>query len=101
MPPEVQDTFGFALHHAQTGRKHPRAKALTGFGSAGVLEVVESTRNGTYRAVYTLKYDHAVYVLHCFQKKSSRGIATSKPDIELIRARLKAALNHAQGKGHD
>jgi len=72
----VQDTFGFALHQAQAGRKHGQAKPLKGFGSAAVLEVVESSRDGTYRAVYTVKFVHAVYVLHCFQK--SRQTASQR-----------------------
>lgn len=68
MPAKVQDTFGFALHLAQTGHKHPDAKPLKGFGGAGVLEVVESLQGNAYRAVYTLKVADAIYVLHCFQK---------------------------------
>lgn len=95
MPGEVQDTFGYALHLAQTGGKHVQAKPLKGFGSAGVLEVVESEAGSTYRAVYTVKIAGAVYVLHCFQKKSTSGIATPKPDMDLVRERLKAALAHA------
>lgn len=95
MPDEVQDTFGYALHLAQTGGKHAQAKPLKGFGSAGVLEVVESGAGSTYRAVYTVKIASAVYVLHCFQKKSTSGIATPKPDMDLVRDRLKAALAHA------
>ncbi|SAK59850.1 type II toxin-antitoxin system RelE/ParE family toxin [Caballeronia ptereochthonis] len=99
MPTHVQDTFGFALHQAQAGRKHDQAKPLKGFGSAGVLEVVETSQDGTYRAVYTVKFVHAIYVLHCFQKKLTRGIATPKPDIDIVRARLKAAQAHAAGEG--
>ncbi len=95
MPGEVQDTFGYALHLAQSGGKHAQAKPLKGFGSAGVLEVVESEAGSTYRAVYTVKIAGAVYVLHCFQKKSTSGIAMPKPDMDLVRDRLKAALNHA------
>ncbi len=95
MPDEVQDTFGYALHLAQTGGKHAQAKPLKGFGSAGVLEVVESQAGSTYRAVYTVKLAGAVYVLHCFQKKSVSGIATPKPDMDLVRDRLKAAMAHA------
>ena len=101
MPTDVQDTFGFALHQAQAGRKHGQAKPLKGFGSAAVLEVVESSRDGTYRAVYTVKFVHAVYVLHCFQKKSTDGIATPKPDIDIVRARQKAAQDHAAGERND
>ncbi|WP_442595008.1 type II toxin-antitoxin system RelE/ParE family toxin [Parapusillimonas sp. JC17] len=90
MPEDVQDTFGYALHLAQAGQKHPDAKPLKGFGGAGVLEVVEDFHGDTYRAVYTVRYAHAVYVVHCFQKKSTQGIATSKPDVDLIKSRLKA-----------
>lgn len=97
MPDDVQDAFGYALHLAQTGEKDDRAKPLKGFGSAAVLEVVENDSGGTYRAVYTVRFINAVYVLHCFQKKSTHGIATPKPDMELIRERLKAAEAHAQG----
>jgi phage-related protein len=64
---------------------------LKGFGSAGVLEVVEDDLGGTYRAVYTVKFKAAVYVLHCFQKKSRRGIATSQQDMKIVCARLKVA----------
>jgi len=95
MPDNVQDTFGYALHLAQTGSKHPDAKPLKGFGSAGVLEVVESQAGSTYRAVYTVKIAGVVYVLHCFQKKSTSGIATPKQDMDLVRERLKTALAHA------
>ena len=67
------------------------AKAMSGFGSAGVSEVVEDYRSGTYRAVYTVKFSGWIYVLHCFQKKSKSGIKTPKEDVALITARLKAA----------
>jgi phage-related protein len=87
MPGEVQDSFGYALHQAQIGKKHEQTKPLKGFGSAGVLEVVEDSGGGTFRAVYTVKFANAVYVLHCFQKKSTRGIATPKPDMDVIRER--------------
>jgi len=98
MPEDVKDTFGFALYLAQIGGKHSQSKPLKGFGSTGVLEVIESSESGTYRAVYTVKFENAVYVLHCFQKKSTRGIATPKQDIDLIRDRLKAAETHAKGE---
>jgi len=90
MPEGVQDTFGYALHLAQVGGKHSQAKPLKGFGGAGVLEVVEDHQGDTYRAVYTVRYAQAVYVVHCFQKKATTGIATPKPDMELIERRLKA-----------
>jgi phage-related protein len=98
MPGDVQDSFGYALHQAQIGKKHEQTKPLKGFGSAGVLEVVEDSGGGTFRAVYTVKFANAVYVLHCFQKKSTRGIVTPKPDMDLIRERLKAAEAHAKGE---
>lgn len=97
LPEEVQDVFGYALHLAQAGGKHSQTKPLRGFGGAGVLEVVEDFLTDTYRAVYTVKFGDVVYVLHAFQKKSSAGIATPKPDIDKIRERLKAAENHARG----
>ena len=97
MPPDVVDVFGYALHLAQHGGKHSQAKPLKGFGSAGVLEVVEDDDGSTYRAVYTVRFGNAVYVLHCFQKKSHKGIETAKQDIDLIRERLKFAQQHAEG----
>ena len=91
MPEDVKDVFGHAIDLAQAGGKHQDAKVMTGFGSAGVLEVVEDHQGDTYRAVYTVKFAGWVYVLHCFQKKSKSGIATPKPDMDLINIRLKAA----------
>jgi phage-related protein len=95
MPDDVQDAFGYALHLAQIGRKAEIAKPLQGFGSAGVLEVVEDFSGDAYRAVYTVRFSSSVYVLHCFQKKSHRGGATPKPDMDKINERLKAAAAHA------
>ena len=97
MPPEVVDTFGYALYLAQSGTKHPQAKPLKGFGSAGVLEVVENHDGNTYRAVYTVRFSNGVYVLHCFQKKSRKGIETPKTDLDMIEARLKLAQKHSEG----
>ena len=91
MPDEVKRVFGFAIRAAQRGSKHPDAKPLKGFGGASVLEVVEDFDRSTYRAVYTVKFDDVVYVLHVFQKKSRKGKATPKHDIDLIRKRLKEA----------
>lgn len=91
LPVEVRRLFGFALSLAQVGDRHDAAKVLKGFGGAGVLEVVEDDAGGTYRAVYTVKFAEAVFVLHCFQKKSKRGIATPKEDMDIIHARLKIA----------
>lgn len=91
LPTEVRRFFGYALSLAQAGDQHDAAKVLKGFGGAGVLEVVESDVGGTYRAVYTVKFKEAVFVLHCFQKKSKQGIATPKEDMDIIHARLKVA----------
>jgi phage-related protein len=96
MPDEAKEMIGFALFVAQSGEKHQSAKPLKGFGGAGVLEVVEDFDGDTYRAVYTVKFTGVVYVLHAFQKKSKRGSATPRHDIELIKQRLKTAERHYQ-----
>ena len=96
LPADVRRLFGFALSLAQSGDKHDATKVLKGFGGAGVLEVVEVDVGGTYRAVYTVKFAEAVFVLHCFQKKSKRGIATPKEDMDIIHARLKIAEAYAK-----
>jgi phage-related protein len=96
MPEEVKSAFGFALYLAQQGKKHQNAKPLKGFSGAGVLEVIEDNLGDTFRAVYTVKIAENIYVLHCFQKKSKRGIETPKQDIDLIRDRLKMAQDHAK-----
>ncbi len=89
--------MGQALFEAQRGTKHLDARPLKGFGGAGVLEVVEDHDGDTYRAVYTVRLAGIVYVLHAFQKKSKRGIATSRRDLELIRSRLRTADQHYAG----
>ena len=86
-PEAVKDGIGTALSVAQYGGKHPAAKPWKGVGS-GVLEIVEDHDGDTYRAVYTVRFRMAVYVLHCFQKKSRRGIQTPRPDVELVSRRL-------------
>jgi len=96
LPEEVVDLFGYALYLAQIGGKHEQAKPLKGFGSAAVLEVVEDWQGNTYRAVYTVRFARGVFVLHVFQKKATRGIATPRPSLELIRERLKAAEQAAK-----
>jgi phage-related protein len=90
-PDDVQDEVGYALFQAQTGKKHIKAKPLAGLG-AGILEVVSDHRGDTFRAVYTVKLEGRVYVLHAFQKKSKTGIATPKSEIEMVRQRLKRAI---------
>jgi phage-related protein len=96
LPEEVQSDIGHALYLAQRGGKHPHAKPLKGFGGASVLEVVEDYDGDTYRAVYTVKLSNAIYVLHVFQKKSKRGIATPQADIDLIKRRLADAISDAE-----
>ena len=91
LPEAIQNTMGYALYLAQTGRVHASGKPLKGFGGAGVVELVEDDRHGTYRAVYTVKFESAIYVLHAFQKKSKKGIKTPRAEIELVRRRLKIA----------
>ena len=91
LPEDVRRFFGHALHFAQNAEKHDAAKPLKGFGGAGVLEVVENDEGGTYRAVYTVRYEEVVFVLHCFQKKSKSGIAMPREDKAVIEIRLKAA----------
>ncbi len=95
-PQAVREEMGYALYQAQTGEKHESAKPLKGFGS-GVLEVVSDHRSGTYRAVYTVRLAGKVYVLHAFQKKAKRGIATPKSELELVKQRLQRAMElHAR-----
>ena len=90
-PKDVQRRVGGALWDAQIGRKAPFAKPLKGFGGASVLEIVDDFDGDTYRAVYTVRFAQIVYVLHAFQKKSKRGIATPKSELDLIEQRLKRA----------
>ena len=97
-PDAVQDHIGYAVFVAQQGGKHRDTKPLTGFGGAGVVEVVKDYRSDTVRAVYTLRYAGAVYVLHAFQKKSKRGRETPRGDIELIKQRLREAERIAKGE---
>ena len=90
LPEEIRREVGYALYLAQNGDKADNAKPLKGFGG-GVLEVVEHHDGDTYRAVYTVRFESAAYVLHAFQKKSKSGIKTPKKDLDLIETRLKAA----------
>jgi len=90
-PKAVRDEVGFALYEAQLGGKHVNAKALRGLGT-GMLEGVSEFRGDTYRAIYTVRFKNRIYVLHAFQKKSKRGIATPAREIELVRRRLKQAM---------
>ena len=93
-PQPVQSDVGYALFAAQRGEEYRSVKALQGFGGRRVLEIVAPYDGDTYRAVYTVKFENAVYVLHAFQKKSTKGIATPHHEIELVRRRLADAEQH-------
>lgn len=97
-PAQVQSEMGYALGLAQLGSKHPHAKPWKGEGP-GVFEIVEDHRGDTYRAVYTVRFADAVYVLHAFQKKSKAGIKTPQEDVKLIGQRLTRAQQDYESKG--
>ena len=103
-PEAVRNRVGGALWEAQLGRKAPYAKPLRGFGGAGVLEIVDDFEGSTYRSVYTVRFAGLVYVLHAFQKKSRKGIATPRQEIRLIEDRLQRAkedYEQWQGEGQE
>ena len=93
-PTDVRRKIGYALEEAQGGNTPGKTKPLRGF--SGVYEIVRAHAGGAYRAVYVVNLDEFIYVLHCFQKKSTRGIKTPKKEIDLIRRRLNIAKAHAQ-----
>jgi len=95
-PEGVKDGIGYALELVQRGEKPSNAKPLKGFGGASILEVVEDFDGDAWRAVYTVAIAEAIYVLHFFQKKAKRGIATPKKEIDLIRKRLRDAIEHGR-----
>ncbi len=97
-PDGARHAIGLALRRAQGGSKHINAKPLKGFGGSGVLEIVADDDGSTYRAVYTVRFLDAVYVLHAFQKKSTHGIKTAKHDIDLIKHRLRRAEEHHRSR---
>ena len=90
-PELVQDEMGFALFRAQEGERHPSAKTMKGFVGGSVVEIVQNNDGNTFRTVYTVRFAEEVYVLHAFQKKSKKGIATPKSHIDLIKRRLRKA----------
>jgi phage-related protein len=99
-PEDVQDVVGYALYLAQIGGQHPAAKRLKG-DLRGLVEVVADRARSTYRAVYTAKLANTIYVLHVFQKKATRGIATPKHELDLIKARLRWAEQHARSASEE
>ena len=96
-PEPVRDHMGFALYVAQCGNKHPDAKVMRGFGGAGVVEIVSDFRGDTFRAIYTVRYSDAIYVLHAFQKKSKSGRETPLRETDLVKQRLRVAEKIAKG----
>lgn len=96
LPQKIQVDFGYALFLAQGGRQDPQAKPLKGFNGNGVLEVVSSLLRSTYRIVYTTDFKDGIYVLHCFQKKSTQGISTNQSDMNLIFSNYKSAKLNSQ-----
>jgi phage-related protein len=106
-PRDVQRDVGQALFAAQCGEEYPSVKALKGFGGRAVLEIVAPYATDAYRAIYTVRFAGVIYVLHAFQKKSTKGIATPQREIDLIRRRLADAERHfkerqrANGKKDD
>ena len=97
-PKQVRTDIGQALYAAERGTTDPAAKPLKGFAGTRVMEIVDRYDTNTYRAVYTAQLGDIVYVLHAFQKKSTKGIATPKHEIDLIRRRLMEAERLAKGK---
>jgi len=94
-PEDVKDVMGYSLDVAQNGGKADNAKPLSGIVRGGkVFEIYDDYNGDTYRAVYTVKFKNAIYVLHAFKKKSRKGITTPKPDVDLIKARYRAAEAH-------
>jgi phage-related protein len=98
-PADVVSEMGYALGVAQLGGKHPAAKPWRGEG-AGVFELVESFDGNAYRAIYTVRFEGLVYVLHAFQKKSPSGIRTAQADVDLVSERLKRARAHFESNRH-
>ena len=96
LPSEVKDVFGYALYKAEIGSQHLHAKPLKGFNGNGVIEVVKSQLRNTYRLVYSTDFNNGIYVLHCFQKKSTEGIKTNQSDLNLIFINYKSAKAHSQ-----
>lgn len=101
MPEEIKRAFGFALGLAQRGMRYRNAKPFKIENESGLVELVENFSGNIYRAIYTIKYTDAVYVIHCFQKKSTHGIKTSFQDINIVRERLKRLKNILNNEARD
>ena len=98
MPADVRDVFSHGIKMASIGENPTGSKPLRGFGGASVVELIEDYKSDTFRAVCTVKFKEALYVLHVFKKKSTKGIATPKKDKDLIVKRLKDAVSHHKNK---
>lgn len=98
LPEDARSHMGYALYVAQMGEKHRDAKPLTGFGNAGVIEIMSDQRGDTFRTMYTVRFTDAVYVLHAFQKKSKSGRETPKTEMDVVERRLREAEKHARGE---
>ncbi|CAN5798482.1 type II toxin-antitoxin system RelE/ParE family toxin [soil metagenome] len=96
MTDNVQDAVGFVLDRVQKGKTHPDVKPLSGKDLAGVYEIRVDVDTDTYRAVYVLNLGERVFMLHVFKKKSKKGVATPKPDMDVICSRLKDAKDLAK-----
>lgn len=97
-PQQVKSDIGQALYAAQQGKIDDAAKPMKGFKGGGVVEIVADHQGDTWRAIYTVRFEDAIYVLHAFQKKSKRGIATPKREIDLIHKRLQDAQRDHKGR---
>ena len=91
LPNDIKHTMGYALHCAQMGSRYENSKTLKGFGSADIIEIIDTDSEGTYRVMYTIKMAEVIFVLHAFQKKSKQGIKTPQKEIDLVKTRLKQA----------
>jgi phage-related protein len=100
-PDEVKSEMGYALFAAQLGGRHRKVKSLKGFGGGSVIEIIEDFDGNTFRTMYTVRFSTIVYVLHAFQKKAKKGIATPLTDIRLIEQRLREAARLHAGEGND
>lgn len=94
LPADVRDVFSHGIKMAASGENPPDSKPLKGFGGRNVVELIEDRKSDTYRAVYTVKFKNALYILHVFKKKNTKGIKTPKKDKDLIEKRLKDAASH-------
>ena len=99
-PDEVKSEMGYGLFLAQLGKRHRNAKTLSGFGGAGVVEIINDHKGDTFRTVYTVRFASSIYVLHAFQKKSKKGSATPQSDIKLVEKRLRDAEKLAGAQDH-